>query len=137
MSSEPHSLTHQSPFGEESLGPGRLRLKLTMPVPLDGGRLCDLSVDIEGRPGDSLLHRRGRVKSAVVEVSQAQLSRVIATQLPSLCAQLPVGLVAPDRLAVRFCGSDDKPQLFVVARFPDAGPQPLWCSLRLPLGPGR
>ena len=137
MSSEPHSLTHQSPLGEESLGPGRLRLKLTMPVPLDGGRLCDLSVDIEGRPGDSLLHRRGRVKSAVVEVSQAQLSRVIATQLPSLCAQLPVGLVAPDRLAVRFCGSDDKPQLFVVARFPDAGPQPLWCSLRLPLGPGR
>ena len=57
----------------------------------------------------------GASESAVVEVSQAQLSRVIATQLPSLCAQLPVGLVAPDRLAVRFCGSDDKPQLFVVA----------------------
>lgn len=137
MSSEPRSPVHERPLSEESLGPGRLRLKLSTPVPLENGRLCELSVDVEGRPGEPLLHRRGRVKTAVVEISEAQLSRVIATQLPSLCAQLPNGLPVPDRLAVRFLGSVDKPQLFVVARFPDAGPQPVWCSLRVPLGPGR
>jgi predicted Zn-dependent protease len=137
LGSEPHSPSPVSPLSEQSLGPGRLRLKLGSSEALDCGRLCELTVDIEGRPGESLLHRRGRVRSAVIEVHEALLGRIVTTHLHQLTARLPPGLPRADRLALRFLGAVDRPQLLVVARFPDAGALPVWCSLRVPLGPGR
>jgi hypothetical protein len=73
----------------------------------------------------------------VIEVHEALLGRIVTTQLHQLTARLPPGLPRPDRLALRFLGAVDRPQLLVVARFPDAGTLPVWCSLRVPLGPGR
>lgn len=137
MSSEPHRPASSSPFREQLLSPGRLRLSLATPESLDCGRLCELTVDLEARPGDSLAHRRGRVRSAVIELSEAMLGRVLATHLSSLTALLPTNLPRPDRLAVRFVGGSERPMLLVIGHFPVSPSQGLWCSLRLPLGPGR
>lgn len=65
------------------------------------------------------------------------LGRLLAAHLPSLTALLPGGLPQPDRLAVRFVDGRERPTLLVIGHFPGSQSQGLWCSLRLPLGPGR
>lgn len=137
MSVEPSSSPSSSPLREQLLSPGRLRLSLGAAELLDCGRLCELTVDLEARPGESLTHRRGRVRSAVIEVSESALSRVIATQLPAILAQLPAQLPKPDRLAVRFESVDDQPLFLIIGHFASSSGLGLWCSLRVPLGPGR
>lgn len=137
MSAEPSSSPSPSPLREQLLSPGRLRLSLGAAEPLDCGRLCELTVDLEARPGESLTHRRGRVRSAVIELGEAQLARVIATQLPAIVATLPTQLPKPDRLAVRFLSDGEQPLFLIIGRFPSSSGLGLWCSLRVPLGPGR
>ena len=65
------------------------------------------------------------------------LGRLLAAHLPALTALLPGGLPQPDRLAVRFVDGRERPTLLVIGHFPGSQSQGLWCSLRLPLGPGR
>lgn len=137
MSVEPSSSPSPSPLREQLLSPGRLRLTLGSAESIDCGRLCELTVDLEARPGESLTHRRGRVRSAVIELGEAQLARVIATQLPAIVATLPAQVPRPDRLAVRFVSDGEQPLFLIIGHFPSSSENGLWCSLRVPLGPGR
>lgn len=137
MASEPHSVRSDTPFSEEMLGKGKLRLRLQVAQALECGRLCELVVEAEGRAQDTLLQQRGRVKTAVVEIEEAQLDRVLRSELASLVSLLPSTLPKPDELAARFVMQDEKPVCVLLARFPSVASAPLWCSLRLPLFPGR
>lgn len=127
---------NSAPFSEETTGPNHLaRLRLVRAVPLDCGRLCALTADSDTRPPFS--QRRGRVKSATIEIEETELARILSSEISTLTALLPASLPAPDKLAARFLVENEKPLCFLLARFSIADREPLWCSLRLPLGPGR